>query len=64
MAYKLIMRAVVLIAIIVAILSLMSNYYAMVLVVFTSHFFAMMIPILAVGGLLKWIFFSGNYDRD
>ena len=64
MAYKMIMTIIVAIAIIIAILSLIPNHFAVALVVFTSRFFAVMIPVLAVGGLLKWILGCNGSNKD
>ena len=63
MACKVLMRTIVAIAVIIAILSLISNHYAIALVIFASRFFAVMIPVLAVAGLLKWIFFSDKCSK-
>ncbi len=61
MAYKAIMRTILSIAIILGILSVTLNRHALEVVVIVSRFFGVMIPVLAVGGLLKWIFF---YDKS
>ena len=64
MAYKALMTIIVLIAIVLAILSVTFNREALTVVVVTSHFFEVMIPVLAVGGLLKWIFCCGKCHKD
>jgi hypothetical protein len=57
MAYKVIMTVVAVIAVILAILSVTFNREALTVVVVTSRFFEVMIPVLGVGALVKWIFF-------
>ena len=64
MAYKVIMTTIVSVAIIIAMLSLIPNRYALEVVVYISRLFGLMIPVLAVGGLLKWIFFWGKCGKD
>ena len=54
---KLMMTIIVSIAAVIALLSLIPNQYANAVVGYTFHFFLVMTPVLAVGGLLKWIFF-------
>jgi len=58
------MTIIVLIAIILAILSVTFNREALTIVVVTSRFFEVMIPVLAVGALLKWIFCCGKCHKD
>jgi hypothetical protein len=59
MTYKIIMGVVAVVAVVLAVLSVTFNRDALTVVVVTSRFFEVMIPVLAVGGLVKWIFFSG-----
>lgn len=59
MAYKIIMGIVAVVAVVLAILSVTFNRDALTVVVVTSRFFEVMIPVLAVGGLVKWIYFHG-----
>jgi hypothetical protein len=54
------MTAIVVIALILAILSVVSSGDAMIVVSYALRFFTAMIPVLAVGGLLKWIFCAGK----
>lgn len=56
--YKVIMGIVAVVAVILAILSVTFNRDALTVVVVVSRFFEVMIPVLAVGGLVKWIYFQ------
>lgn len=60
MAYKVIMGIVAVVSIVLAILSVTFNRDLLTVVVVVSRFFEVMIPVLAVGGLIKWIFFHGE----
>jgi hypothetical protein len=60
MARKFIMAAVAVVAVVLAILSVTFNREALTIVVVTSRFFEVMIPVLAVGALVKWIFFCNH----
>ena len=60
MCYKVLMTVLLVIAVILAILSLFASRDSMVVVSYALRFFTAMIPVLAVAGLLKWIFCAGK----
>ena len=60
MTYKVTMTVLVVIALILAILSVVASRDTMVVVSYALRFFTAMIPVLAVAGLLKWIFCAGK----
>lgn len=64
MCYKVLMTVLLVIALILAILSLFTSHGSMVIVSYALRFFTAMVPVLAVAGLLKWIFCTGSYGKE
>ena len=63
MCYRVTMTVLVVIALILAILSVVASRDTMVVVGYALRFFTAMIPVLVVAGLLKWIFCAGKYCK-
>ncbi len=64
MCYKVLMTVLLVIALILAILSLFASHGSLVIVSYALRFFTAMIPVLAVAGLLKWIFCTEKYGKQ